>query len=140
MSNTIDNLAKPTISVTDNVLDSAGFTNSGKTKFKETIQDFSNQVFEKSVRYGDAEKGDGLQREITHDHIKTASFNISKTFSKKNKSNWLIAAQVGEYIFTGVAGVGGGNLKEQWGIITFGLGLGFAVILIVVRLTNNSKD
>jgi hypothetical protein len=139
MSNTIDNLANPVVSVTDTDLDTAGFTNSGKTKFKETVQDFSNQVFEKSVRYGDAEKGDGLQREITHDHITAASFNISKTFGKRNKSNWLILAQVGEYLFTGVAGVGGGNLKEQWGVITFGLGLGLAVILIVVRLTN-SKD
>jgi hypothetical protein len=140
MSNAIDNLTKPAVSITDNDLDNAGFTNSGKTKFKETVQDFSNQIFEKSVRYGDAEKGDGLEREITHDHITTASFNLSKTFGKKNKSNWLIAAQVGEYIFTGVAGVGGGNLKDQWGVITFGLGLGLAVILIVVRLTNNSKD
>jgi len=140
MSNNIDNLIKPTITTTDIDLENAGFTNSGKTKFKETIQDFSNQVFEKSVRYGDAEKGDGLEREITHDHVTTASLNISKTFNKKNKSNGLIAIQVAEYIFTGVAGIGGGNLKEQWGIITFGLGLGLAVILIVVRLTSTSKD
>lgn len=139
MSNQIDSLVKPVVNVTDIDLDGAGFTNSGKAKFRETLQDFSNQVFEKSVRYGDAEKGDGLPREITHDHITSASFNISKTFGKKHKSSWLIAAQIAEYIFTGVAGVGGGNLKEPWGIVTFGLGLGLAVILIVVRL-NNSKD
>ena len=90
MSNAIDNLTKPAVSITDNDLDNAGFTNSGKTKFKETVQDFSNQIFEKSVRYGDAEKGDGLEREITHDHITTASFNLSKTFGKKNKGIYFI--------------------------------------------------
>lgn len=132
----IDDLTKPIINITDTYLNNAGFTNSGKIKFKETIQDFSNQVFEKSIRYGDAEKGDGLQREVTHDHIKSASFNISKIFGKKTNSGWSIAAQIGEYIFTGIAGVGGGNLKDQWGIITFGLGLGLAVILIVIRLIN----
>jgi hypothetical protein len=47
---------------------------------------------------------------------------------------------VGEYLFTGMAGIGGGNLKEQWGIITFGIGLCIAVILIVIRLTNDTKD
>jgi len=135
----IDNLSKPEVEIPEVDLAEAGFTNSGKTKFKETIQDFSNQIFEKAVRYGDAEKGDGLQREITHDHITAASSTISRTFGKKQKSSWLVASQVGEYLCTGVAGVGGGNLKEQWGIITFGIGLGIAVILIVVRLTNSKE-
>jgi hypothetical protein len=140
MNNSIDNLTKPTITVQEHELDDSGFTNSGKTKFKETIQDFCNQIFDKSVRYGDAEKGDGLGREITHDHVTAASYNTNKTFGKKSKNNWTIAGQVGEYIFTGLAGIGGGNLKEQWGTITFGICLGLAVILIVVRLTNTSKD
>lgn len=140
MSNSIDTLNKPTISIQDSELDDSGFTNSGKAKFKETIQDFSDQIFDKSVRYGDAEKGNGLDREITHDHVSTASYNTSKTFGKKVKNGWSIAGQVGEYVFTGLAGIGGGNLKDQWGIITFGVCLGLAVILIVVRLTNTTKD
>lgn len=128
------------MSIPDQELDDSGFTNSGKIKFKETIQDFSDQIFDKSVRYGDAEKGDGLEREITHDHVTSASYITSKTFGKRGRSNWSIAGQVGEYLFTGLAGIGGGNLKEQWGTILFGVCLGLAVILIVVRLMNTTKD
>ena len=54
---------------------------------------------------------------------------------RKSPPKWLIPANVGEYLATAVAGVGGGHLDKPWGIAAFGIGISIAVILVVVRLT-----
>lgn len=138
MDRPINELTKPEVSIREEELASAGFINSGKTKFKSILQDFSNQLFYKAVRYGDAEKGE-LEREITQEHVYSASYNIFRKYGRKDKSIWAILGQIGEYLFTGLAGVGGGRIETTWGVLMFGVSLAIAIILIVIRLTT-SKD
>jgi len=136
----IERLVPPLITFIDNDLDTAGFVDSGNTQFKSTVQDYSNRLFVRSVRYGDAQKGDGLPREITHDNVNAASLAMARSFGKPEKSAWLIVCQIFEYIFTGSAGIGAGNLSETWGIVAFGLSLGLTVILMVVRMVNSKNE
>lgn len=120
-------------------LKSQGFTHSGSKRFSSTVTDYAEQLRERATHRGDADKAPGMDREITHDHVRASAHSMAKTFGKPSKSRWLIATQVGEYIATAVAGVGGGHLDKSLGILAFGIGVSIAVILVVVRLTQNRE-
>jgi hypothetical protein len=124
---------RPKISI-EKDLTSDGFTNSGQKKFQETVQDFSNQVYEKAVTYAELSKASGLNREVTHEHIKDAAIKTTRNFGNKEKSSWAYAGHVGEYALTALSGLGAGYIKESWGGLMFGISLGLAVLLIIVRL------
>lgn len=138
--NSINNLKPPNIAIQEDDLHKAGFTSSGIKKYKETIQDLANELFNKAVLHGEVSKGVGLPREVTHEHVRNATSNILQAFGKSKKPTGLIIAQVAEYVFTGMAGIGGGHLKDWWGVLMFGVALSIAVILIVYRLIKSPRD
>lgn len=129
---------KPKVSI-DKELTRDGFTNSGQKKFQDTIQDFSDQVYDKAVAYAELSKASGLSREVTHEHIKDAAIKTTRNFGKKEKSNWSYIGHVFEYVFTALSGLGAGYIKESWGVLIFGISISLAVVLIIVRLINE-KD
>lgn len=131
----------PTVTVSEEQLRASGFTeSSGVPRFTETVKEYSNLLFARAVHYGDVDKAPNLAREITHEHVRQAAFSIAKSYGKPAKSKWTTLGQIGEYIFTAVAGVGGGHLDNQLGIAAFGIGLTGAVILVVLRLTKNKSE
>ena len=123
------------VDVVESVLDTQHFTQSGKKQFVETVRDYADQLLSKSVHHGEIDKADGLDAEITHDHVRASSHSISASFGKPPVKNWLVPVNVFEYLATAAAGVGGGHLDTPWGIATFGIGISVAVVLVVIRLT-----
>ncbi|MBI1929613.1 hypothetical protein HYR99_35870 [Candidatus Poribacteria bacterium] len=128
------------VTVDTTALNTMGFTPSGLKHFRETVLDYSQQLLERAVHRGDADKAQGMEREITHDHVRASAHSIARSFGAPLCSKWLVVAQVGEYLSTAAAGVGGGHLDKPWGIICFALGVSMAVILVVVRLTRGKGD
>jgi hypothetical protein len=124
----------PDITLTLNGLDGQGFTDSGLPRFTETVNDYAKLLLHRSVQYGEADRAEGLPREITHDHVRAAAYSIAKSYGKTKVPGWAVPVQIAEYICTAIAGVGAGHLDKGIGILGFGVALAAAVILIVIRL------
>lgn len=122
---------------TDQELQTDGYTESGISRYRQTVEEYSDALYSKSVTFGEADKAKNLPLEVTHEHVRAAAYTIAKSYGKDHQSPWMIASNVGEYLFTAVAGIGGGNLDKPWGTPVFGVALAIAVILIVVRLVNS---
>jgi hypothetical protein len=130
----------PLVTLNQAALDAKGFTNSGSQRFQSTVQDYAQQLLQRAVLFGEADKAAGMAAEVTHEHIRASALSISRSFGRPTQSKWLIAAQVGEYVATAAGGVGAGHLDKPWGIINFALGVSIAVILVVVRLTQGKGE
>lgn len=116
-------------------LQNAGFTPAGIKRYEDTITAYGETLLKKSVAQGNLDKADDSPLEITHEHVRAAAHNIVSTFGKEKPSPLTIPIQIGEYLLTAGAGVGGGALKEKWGLPVLVICLAFAVVLFVVRNT-----
>lgn len=125
------NTVKITIDETDLV--NEGFTDSGKERYKKTIQDYSNIVFDKAITYGDVDKSPNLKREVTHEHVKGAAYSIANSYGKPTKPNWIIFAQIGQYLCTGLVGYFSSQLDDKAGIIGFVISFSVGAILFLVE-------
>lgn len=138
MNTPLKKLQKPKIELDMSVLEDAGFSESGKLKFCAILQEVSNQLFSKAVKYGDAEKNE-WGREITIERVEAASQSVFSRYNYREKSKYSIIIQIAECVCAAFVGVGGGHLTETWGIILFALALAVTVILVVVRMLNEKK-
>lgn len=131
MSKSPKELEKPQPIIEEKILTDAGFINSGRSKYKEMVRAFSEELFEKSVLVCEANNHE-VEREVTGEHVNRATHIIyGKTIDKPNK--WSVLIQIVELILTAFAGVGGSNLEKTWGAITFGACLALAVMSFVIR-------
>ena len=128
------------VSISADVIDRQGFTRSGRVQFIKTVRDYATQLGKKAISYGDGDKALGMQREVTHDHVRAAAHTMARKFGRTPRTKWMIACQVSEYLFTAIMGIGAGNLASQWGMLTFSGGISAAVILIVLRLAKSAED
>lgn len=115
----------------------SGFTESGKARYTQTVEDYAEALYAKASSYGIADKARDLPLEITHEHVRQGAYSMASSYGKDRSSRWTLASHIGEYAFTAIAGVGGGHISEGWGMITFGVSLAIAVILIVFRLSKS---
>tara|TARA_R110002096_G_scaffold199271_13_gene383119 strand:+ start:3192 stop:3575 length:384 start_codon:yes stop_codon:yes gene_type:complete len=123
---------------TDQELTGDGFTSAGISRYRQVIDGYTGEVHSKAVRQADAEKASDMPREVTDNHVRAAAHSIASSYGTKVRPKWWIPCHVAEYVFTAVAGVGAGKLDQWWGILMFGVGLGIAVLLIVIRLTSKA--
>lgn len=129
-----DQIKPPDLSLSEEGLRAAGFTDSGAPRFKDTVQEYLNILFERAILYANVDKAPNLPREITHGHIRSAAFSIAKSFGKPVKSKWAIPVEIGKCLAIAIAGVGGGHLDKQVGFIAFALALAATVILVTIQL------
>ena len=127
----IDQLEKPSISIDEDKLLDAGFINSGKRKFIETVVEFSESLFTKTVMLSDATSEES-EREITSDYVKETAFKIF-AHPLKHYSKTYRLLSIAEYIFSIGIGVGASNLNTFWGIIVFVLSFASAVLSFAYR-------
>lgn len=127
----IDQLEKPSISIDEDKLLDAGFINSGKRKFIETVVEFSESLFTKTVMLSDATSEES-EREITSDYVKEAAFKIF-AHPLKHYSKTYRLLSIAEYIFSIGIGVVASNLNTFWGIIVFVLSFASAVLSFAYR-------
>lgn len=132
--------SKPLVTIDTAELKARGFTESGIKQFCSTVTDYVTTLAERAVHLGDADKAPGMDPEVGHDNVRASAHSIARSFGAPSKSPWLIVGQIAEYLATAVAGVGGGHLDKQPGVIAFGVGVSVAVILVVVRLTYGRGD
>lgn len=119
----------------DDELKNDGLTSSGLKRYKDAVIDFEKTLLEKAIVFAQADKATDANIEVTHDHVRSGAMAMAASLGKEKPSPWAIPIQIGEYLFTASAGVGGGSLKEPWGTPLFVISVALAVILFVVRST-----
>ena len=129
----------PNLSLDPDDLNGDGFTASGEARFKETIQDYSNTVYRKSVNYGELDKASNMPREITHDHVKSAAHSIAQSYGKDKPPKMQRFSQAGEYIATAVGGAGASHLDKTPGVVAFVIGAILAVLLFSYRVMGRGE-
>lgn len=115
----------------------SGFTESGLARYEQTVNEYAEMLYSKSVSFGEADKAKGLPREVTHDHVRAAAYTIAKSYGREKKSSWMIVSQVAEYIFTAVSAFALGNLEKNWGTPLFVSAAVLAGILVAVRVSKS---
>lgn len=120
---------------TDEELKADGLTPSGLKRYKDAVADFERTLLEKAILFAQADKASDTNIEVTHDHVRSGAMAMAASLGKGIPSPWAIPVQIGEYLFTAAAGVGGGSLNEPWGTPLFVVSVALAVILFVVRCT-----
>lgn len=117
---------------TDVELAASGFTESGARRYTHTTNDYCDQLFSKAIAFGDVDKASDAPREVTHDHVRSAAISLAARSYTTGKLQ--VAGQIGEYVFTALAGVGGGKLDKPGGVLLFGISLTIAAILVMFRI------
>lgn len=118
-------------------LEHDGFTNSGVSRFEDTVKEYSGALYSKSIGFGKMDKADDLSLEVTHDHVRKAAFAIAKSFGKEKVSAWMVVSQVAEYVLTAIAAFALGLLSKPWGTPLFVVASVLAGLLIAIRLTRS---
>ena len=131
-------IGPPIVEIRQEALTNSGYTPSGITRYTNTVSEYGYELNQRAIAYGEAEKAKGLKREVTHDHVRRAAKALGGV-TRSQVSGWSVAGQIGEYVFTALAGVCGGQLlrKENgWWIVGFAVCICVALILLVTRLVN----
>jgi hypothetical protein len=98
-------------------LTKANYTSAGIKRFEQTLESFSEQLYDKSILFAEAEKQDGFDREVTEKHVRLAASILTRSLFKTEQPGWVIPVQIGEYLFTAIAGAGASNLSSNYGIL-----------------------
>jgi len=130
----------PQVNFSEENLDRAGFTDSGKPGFKRTVSDYSTMLFNKAVRLADVHKAEDCPREVTHEHVKEAAVMIAKSYAKPPVSKWFTLMHVLEYICTLIFGFGLAKLDQSWALPVILFAAVIGVILFTVRLIKTNPD
>jgi hypothetical protein len=112
-----------------------GFTDSGAKQFTTAVSEFAQTLLKMSINVGEAFRAPNAGPEIGRDHVRTATLSLARSSGNERRSVWSVVGQVAEYVATAIAGIGGGHLDKKAGIAAFGLGIFFALVLLVSRLT-----
>jgi hypothetical protein len=115
-----------------------GFTESGLARYEQTVEEYADLLYTKSINFGDADKAADYDREVTHDHVRAAAFKIAQSYGKEKVSGWLIFSQICEYIFTAIGAYSLSNLDETWGTPLFVGSAVIAGILVAIRLSRKN--
>lgn len=110
----------------------AGFTQQGYLHVFAVLRDYEQELRKRAVAAAQADAAKGTQIEVTQKHVRQAAQDIAHSAATRSPG-WATWTQIGEYLGTAAAGVGGGHLDEAWGIATFGIGLTLGVVLFVIR-------
>jgi hypothetical protein len=109
-----------------------GFTDSGLKRYRDTVKGFCDDLYRKALALGDRDRAADAPREVTHEHVRSAAQQIAARGDRSTTTGHHIC-QIGEYLCTAGAGVGGSNLNANWGIGLFGISLALGVILYLIR-------
>lgn len=136
LQNNTNARSRPKITISQAELTNSGFTNSGSDRYQKSVLEYSKILFDKSVSYGEIDKAQNANREVTHEHVKAAAHSIAKSFGKPMKPKWMMPVQIGQYVCAILVGIAGGQLEKMWGIIGFVLAFAVGAILFVIEKSN----
>ncbi|MBP5983551.1 MAG: hypothetical protein KAZ91_02780 [Candidatus Fonsibacter sp.] len=82
----------------------SGFTESGVKRYENTVSEYSNVLFEKSKKFGEARKSNDSPVEINYENVQTAVKVISASFGDDVIPKWKLWLQAFEYLITAACG------------------------------------
>lgn len=112
-----------------------GFTESGRNRFTQTLTDYAEELSQRAIFLGEADRGKGMPREVTHDHVRKGAHAIAATFGSERDSAFSIKCQIGEYVCTALAGLSAGHIDKWFGQVGFGLCSVLGLAIFVSRKT-----
>ena len=118
----------------EDYLKKCSFSETGLRRFKNTVEEFEKELFEKSVDFGKANQEEDMPLEITSENVRNAAIKLRNIQIKQKTHPLIIVNNVFEYIFTASAAIGVSNLDKDWGILLFCICTVITVILIITRL------
>lgn len=121
------------ITIDETNLVNEGYTKSGQDRYKKTIKDYSQIVFEKAITFGEIDKSPSLTREVTHEHVKGAAYSIAKSYGRPKKPKWIPYAQVGQYLCAGLVGYYSSQLDNEKGILGFIISFSIGGLLLFIE-------
>jgi len=128
------------IEIKTDVLRAAGFTESGTKRYRDTIIDYSNLLFEKSKKIGEARKASDSNVEINYENVQDASRIIMSHFGNEPIPKWKLWAQAGEYLLTAACGYLGSQATQKdapaYFTLLFVISAVFGVGLFIARRTS----
>ncbi len=120
--------------ITEEELETKGFTATGKARLRKTLESYEEQLVEHSLQVGKYSKASDLPLEVTHEHVRKAADNLMSPLRDKKRSKLSITFQVGEYFCSAGIAYGLAEHATAWG---FPLALGSLVLgslLLVLRV------
>ncbi|WP_430413184.1 hypothetical protein [Kordia sp.] len=90
-----------------------GFTESGVKRYENTITEYSQILFDKSKKFGEARKANDSAVEINYENVQGAVKVISSTFADEKIPKWKLWAQSGEYLITALCGYLGSQATQD---------------------------
>ncbi|HVW13511.1 MAG TPA: hypothetical protein VHB54_06820 [Mucilaginibacter sp.] len=128
---------RPPIIISQNELTNSGFTNSGSDRYKKSVVEYGEILFDKSITYAEIDKAQNANREVTHEHVKAAAHSIADSFGKPLKPKWMVPVQLGQYLCAAIVGLSGGYLNKTEGVIGFAVSFAIGAILVVLEKLNS---
>lgn len=129
----------PDIRIPSENLIAAKFTSAGITRYKNTLQAYSKELFAKSVCYGDIEQSENYDREVTERHVRRAAEKMGQYIDKKETPTYLIYLQASEYICSIAVGVGASNTGKGWGMWVLFIAGVLGLSLFFIRQIKQNK-
>lgn len=121
-------------------LEQDGFTTSGLSRYEQTVEQYADALYKKSITFGDSVKANDLSREVTHEHVRSAAQLIANSFGKSKTSAWWIVSQITEYVLTATSAFALGNTTKPWSTPVFVISTVVAGILISVRISKSKRE
>lgn len=115
------------------------FTVTGIKRYEDTLNEYENELFNKSIYFAEIDKAADLDKEVTHTHIRNAAIAISNSYGKNKLTTWDKIGQVGELIFTGIGSFGLAKTDEKWGIAIFVISGILVAVLLMIRISRSSE-
>ncbi len=119
---------------TDQELSQAGFTPSGLQRYQRTTSEYSEELYSRAIKLGDYDKAPDAQREVTHDHVRSAAESLTRR--SREPTGWERFCHISEYVCTLGAGIGGGKLDQTWGVALCIAATAIGLLLIFNRISN----
>lgn len=127
------------VEVDQESLTEASFTGPAVIHYKKTVESYAQELFARSVQYGEGTRSGDLPLEVSQEHVRSAAALLRSVAPACQPTGFQLFCSVMEYVMICLAGVSASHLSKGLGILGFGFGLAVGVLLIVVRLTKGAR-
>ncbi len=130
------------IKIDEDKLQSEGFTDSGIKRYVNTVTEYSELLFERSKKFGEARKASDSDVEINYENVQGAVRVITANFGTEETPKWKLWVQAGEYLLTAACGYLGSQATTENAptsyTLMFVMAAVFGVGLFIARRTSKN--
>jgi len=116
------------------VSDVEEFVPGAKSYFRETVANYTQQLFNEAKGIEQLEHTGSGPTEITAAHVEEAKWVLLRRSRRQARnSRWVAAIRVGQVISSAAVGIGASNFSYNWGAITCIVSVLFGSLLLLVE-------